>query len=146
MWISNRNCDAIALSTMSCYLWNPGYVLPIYTFDDKSILVQVMAWRSRVTSHYRIQFWASSTTPYGVTRPLSVIDCWRKFCFTHLDRWRAQVDHKKIVGGCLECTQLWCFAICVSTRIWHRGCYSVHKCIVISSSTMLLLGTYMDLC
>ena len=37
--------------------------------DDKSTLVQVMAWYRQATSHYLSQCWASSMSPYGVTRP-----------------------------------------------------------------------------
>ena len=37
--------------------------------DDKSTLVQVMAWRRQATSHYLSQCWPGSTSQYGVTRP-----------------------------------------------------------------------------
>ena len=37
--------------------------------DDKSTLVQVMAWCRQATSHYPNQCWLRSPTPYGVTRP-----------------------------------------------------------------------------
>ena len=37
--------------------------------DDKSTLVQVMAWCRQATSHYLDQCWPRSPTPYGVTRP-----------------------------------------------------------------------------
>ena len=37
--------------------------------DDKSTLVQVMAWCCHATSHYLNQCWPRSPTPYGVTRP-----------------------------------------------------------------------------
>ena len=37
--------------------------------DDKSTLVQVMAWCRQATSHYLSQCWPSSMSPYGVTRP-----------------------------------------------------------------------------
>ena len=37
--------------------------------DDKSTLVQVMAWCRQATSHYLIQCWPRSLPPYGVTRP-----------------------------------------------------------------------------
>ena len=37
--------------------------------DDKSTLVQVMAWYRQATSHYLSQCWPSSMSPYGVTRP-----------------------------------------------------------------------------
>ena len=37
--------------------------------DDKSTLVQVMAWCRQATSHYLSQCWPCSMSPYGVTRP-----------------------------------------------------------------------------
>ena len=37
--------------------------------DDKSALVQVMAWCHQATSHYLSQCWPKSLSPYGVTRP-----------------------------------------------------------------------------
>ena len=37
--------------------------------DDKSALVQVMAWCCQATSHYLSQCWPRSMSPYGVTRP-----------------------------------------------------------------------------
>ena len=37
--------------------------------DDKSTLVQVMAWCRQATSHYLNQCWPRSLPPYGVTRP-----------------------------------------------------------------------------
>ena len=36
--------------------------------DDKSTLVQVMAWCRQATSHYLNQCWPRSLPPYGVTR------------------------------------------------------------------------------
>ena len=37
--------------------------------DDKSTLVQVMAWCCQATSHYLSQWWPRSLSPYGVTGP-----------------------------------------------------------------------------
>ena len=37
--------------------------------DDKSTLVQVMAWSCQATSHYLSQCWLRSMSPNGVTRP-----------------------------------------------------------------------------
>ena len=37
--------------------------------DDKSTLVQVMAWCRQTTSYYLSQCWPRSMSPYGVTRP-----------------------------------------------------------------------------
>ena len=40
--------------------------------DDKSTLVQVMAWCRQATSHYLKQCWPRSLPPYGVTMPQSI--------------------------------------------------------------------------
>ena len=37
--------------------------------EDKSTLVQVMAWCRQATSHYLSQCWPRSVSPYGVIRP-----------------------------------------------------------------------------
>ena len=37
--------------------------------DDKSTLIQAMAWCRQATSHYLSQCWPRSMSPYGVTRP-----------------------------------------------------------------------------
>ena len=37
--------------------------------NDKSTLVQVMAWCRQATSHYLSQCWPGSMSPYGITRP-----------------------------------------------------------------------------
>ena len=43
--------------------------MPQALTDDKSTLVQAMAWCRQVPSHYLNQCWPRSPTPYGVTRP-----------------------------------------------------------------------------
>ena len=43
--------------------------------DDKSTLVQVMAWCREATSHYLNQCWPRSMLPYGITRPQWVNHC-----------------------------------------------------------------------
>ena len=42
--------------------------MPLDLTDDKSTLVQVMAWCRQATSHYLSQCWPRSLSPYGVTR------------------------------------------------------------------------------
>ena len=37
--------------------------------DDKSTLVQVMAWCCQATNHYLSQCWPRSMSPHGITRP-----------------------------------------------------------------------------
>ena len=46
--------------------------MPLDLTDDKSTLVQVMAWCRQAPSHYLSQCWPRSMSPNGVTRPQSV--------------------------------------------------------------------------
>ena len=55
---SLSTCYEITLKWMSQHL-----------LDNKSTLVQVMAWCRQATSHYLNQFWPRCMSPYGVTRP-----------------------------------------------------------------------------
>ena len=43
--------------------------MPLDLTDDKSLLVQVMAWCRQATSHYLSQCWPRSLSLYGITRP-----------------------------------------------------------------------------
>ena len=43
--------------------------MPLDLNDDKSTLVQVMAWCRQATSHYLRQCWPRSMSPNGVTKP-----------------------------------------------------------------------------
>ena len=43
--------------------------MPLDLTDDKSTLVQVMAWCHQATSHYLSQCWPRSVLPNSVTRP-----------------------------------------------------------------------------
>ena len=43
--------------------------MPLDLIDDKSTLVQVMAWCGQATSHYLSQCWPRSMSPNGVIRP-----------------------------------------------------------------------------
>ena len=52
--------------------------MPLDLTDDKSTLVQVMAWCRQATSHYLSQCWPRSMSPNGVTRPQWVKHQWNK--------------------------------------------------------------------
>ena len=56
--------------------------MPLNLTDDKSTLVQVMAWCRQATSHYLSQCWPRSMSPYAITRPQ-----WVKYLLglTHCD-------------------------------------------------------------
>ena len=63
--------------------------------DDKSKLVQVMAWCRQARSHYLSQCWPRSISPYGITRPQWVnkdkmlVQLWTNkwHPISHLHRW-----------------------------------------------------------
>ena len=81
------NINSLAPGGFGCNFKNSIFklALPIGTFrasfdkvlrwmmqdltDDKSTLVQVMAWCRQATSHYLSQCWPRSVSPYGVIRP-----------------------------------------------------------------------------
>ena len=46
--------------------------MPQNLTDDKSTLVQVMAWCHQAISHYLSQCWPRSVSPYGITGPQRV--------------------------------------------------------------------------
>ena len=50
-----------------CEIALRGFSLDL--IDDKSTLVQVMAWCCQATSHYLSQCWPRSMSQYGITRP-----------------------------------------------------------------------------
>ena len=56
--------------------------MPQNPSDDKSTLVQVMAWCRQAASHYLSQCCPRSLSPYGVTRPqwvnLYSLTCWEE--------------------------------------------------------------------
>ena len=50
--------------------------MSLYCIDDKSTLVQVMAWCRQATSHYLSQCWPRFLPPYSITRPQWVNAKW----------------------------------------------------------------------
>ena len=69
--------------------------MPQNPSDDKSTLVQVMAWCRQAASHYLSQCCPRSLSPYGVTRPHwslgdvdAILECNFQSCFTN---WYIQI-------------------------------------------------------
>ena len=58
---------------ISCEIALPGMSQDLT--DDKSTLIQVMAWCRQATSHYLSQCWPRSLSPYGIIRPQWVKHC-----------------------------------------------------------------------
>ena len=55
--------DILSTSPEIGHMW-----VPLNLINDKSTLVQVMAWYCQATSHYLNQCWLRSLTRYGVTQ------------------------------------------------------------------------------
>ena len=77
--------------------------MPLDLTNDKSTLVQVMAWCHHTTSHYLNQCWPRSLPPYGVTRPRWVNHVWWDIIGTHLNDINSKthparnITHAKII-------------------------------------------------
>ena len=74
-------------------------VMPQDLTDDKSTLVQAMAWCHQATSHYLSQCWPRSLSPYGVTRPQ-----WVNSSAIYLLKWAEPViaNMTPVVGDPLD--------------------------------------------
>ena len=57
-------------------LWNCPQVIVTGFTNDKSALVKLIACCHYATSHYLSQCWPSSLSPYGITRPQWINECW----------------------------------------------------------------------
>ena len=67
--------------------WSIPSEMSLGLTDDKSTLIQVMAWCCQATNHYLSQCWPKSMSPYSVTRPQWVDDDTKKFCFCYKCYW-----------------------------------------------------------
>ena len=75
--------------------------MPQNLTDDKSTLVQVMAWCRQATSHYLNQCWPRSPMPYGVTRPQWVKTLWIRQIWNPTWWWHSRGSH-------LNLRHCWC--------------------------------------
>ena len=71
---------------------NPLRWMPRDLTDDKSTLVQVMAWCRQAKGHYLSQCWPSSMSPYGITRPQ-----WVLWMYYHMN-WLIMIHYKTKFG------------------------------------------------
>ena len=76
--------DGCGISCKVAFRW-----MSLDLTDDKSTLVQVMAWRRQATSHYLSQFWPRSLSLYGVIRPQWVNN---KQALVQIMAWRRTGD------------------------------------------------------
>ena len=88
--------------------------------DDKSTLVQVMAWCRQATNHYLSQCWSRSLSPYGVTRPQQVNSLWPSDA---IRRQRTESTLLQLMACCLTAqshylNQCW---LIISKVLWHSS-------------------------
>ena len=80
--------------------------------EDKSTLLQVMAWCHQATSHYLSQCWPRSVSPYGIIGPqwvdhqqcYSMTDCWFQ---THQAEWEQQTTRSISTSDCGNGVSFW---------------------------------------
>ena len=77
---SNPICCLIIDFQVNCSNWGISLVkLPWCLIDDRSTLVQMMAWCHVATNHYLSQCWPRSVSLYGITRPQRVITKYKQY-------------------------------------------------------------------
>ena len=74
-----RRCCRISKSSLGTHCEISLKCMPQNLTDEKSTLVQVMAWCRQATSYYLSQCWPSSMSPNGVTR-LQSVNTSTEFC------------------------------------------------------------------
>ena len=102
-WIDtlSNSCET-ALRSM---LQNPS--------DDKSTLVQVMAWCRQAASHYLSQCCPRSLSPYGVTRPQ-----WVNIC-SHISTPQKEILLRPLLFLKVGSLYKWAFLV---LYVWNTSC------------------------
>ena len=82
--------------------------MPLELTDEKSTLVQVMAWCHRATSHYLSQCWPRSMSPNGVTRPqwVKIKLLGRKYMYFLIKHQRVTLHWTVIFQSVLPCADI----------------------------------------
>ena len=99
--------------------------------DNKSTLVQVMAWCRQATSHYLNQCWPRSSMPYGITRSQWVNTLWPR---NAIWQYRSGSTFAQVMACCLTApsdylNQCW---LTISDVQWHSS-----KCNFIGDSAAI---------
>ena len=104
--------------------------MPLDLTDDKSTLVQVMAWCCQATSHYLSQCWPRSMSPNGVTRPqwvnISRAEENARHFADHIFERLLFVFHIVCINWWN--TSLFCNIFIQLNHWWHKLCYSSAVC------------------
>ena len=83
--------------------------MPLDLIDDKSTLVQLMAWCRQAASHYLSQCWPRSMSPNGVTRPQWVKSWWRRGKETHSALLVLRAVFSRLHPQWVSNAKCWCF-------------------------------------
>ena len=117
--------------------------MPLDLTDDKSTLVQVMAWCRQATSHYLGQCWPRSMSPNDVTRPQWVNLTWCTFgvrVFPH-KLFSGLTSHlvDAFIMGHPELIHCWS---CFSEYFQFHSLWSTHRYLVASENLFSLSLNY----
>ena len=96
---------ALLICIFKSFYDNVARWIPQDLTDNKSTLVQVMAWCHQATSHYLSQCWPRSVSPYGVTRPQWVKTLARKIHWWLEDSLHKRASNAESVSIWLHCIQ-----------------------------------------
>ena len=91
--------------------------MPLDLTDNKSTLVQVMAWYRQVTRHYLSQCWPRSLSPNGVTRPQWVKLKLRHGCHTPHE---TELDYMPMPHQLTPCAYIR-ISFCELKVVWLKG-------------------------
>ena len=113
--------------------------MPLDLTDDKSTLIQVMAWCHQATSHYLSQCWPRFMSPYGVTRPQWVeVSVILNLMFTC--SYILEFMHRQAIALWLECSRFPNFICYKHKRKYLKNIFSHLKCLQNMLSFLVLLS------
>ena len=108
--------DGWGISCEIALIW-----MPLDFTDDKSTLVQVMAWCHQATSYYLSLYWPRSLSPSGTTRPLWVnslsepcFSIWTNICSKHICPSQKSASN-------IQCSHAW------ESRMWQGIYKTLHQ-------------------
>ena len=92
--------------------------------NDKSTLVQVMAWCCQAPSHYLSQCWPRSISPYGVTKPQRV-----NVSLT-AQHYFSSMNFHKVSQGLTKIALISKSLLCQISLCWKSKCF--HRCFIVT--------------
>ena len=93
--------------------------------NEKSTLVQVLAWCRQAPSHYLSQCWPKSVLPYGVTRPWSLLWSLTGALATMLSI-KTPVKFSKTLWHLKINHLIWYWIGTLQCKVWADNCWQQH--------------------